>query len=205
MMDYPAFPWQKDEGTKKIEETNALAMQNTTRILRKLTNKPIDLRLCDMREIHPRDVSTIFTKEETFAGVYMDIFGDIKGRMLILFSKETALNLCDTIFQKTPTIGKRPNEFDEDAIKETANIIAGNYLSTLSNIMPTKMIQFLPKFRFDLANTLVESTTAPMLQETEKIFTIKLAIISSTGIFDGYMLLFFSQLAHEQIINILRR
>lgn len=97
--------------------------------------------------------------------VLVGIAGDVRGRMLLDMSKETAINISDHMN------GEKSGEFDtmaKSTITELANMIAGLAITKLSNLGFTFHVSpptILTGDNMEITSTSIEAVIVPM--ETE--------------------------------------
>jgi chemotaxis protein CheC len=92
------------------------------------------------------------------AAVLMHVLGDLTGRSLMLFEKDCALNLADMLLSRARGATKVFGELEQSAIKETANILTGAYLSGLSDLLGLMLIQSVPSLAVDLCAAILSTT-----------------------------------------------
>jgi len=186
----------------KLEEINKQAALNTSEALSKLIGRPVDVEIFRAEIKKVEELSPIIGPEEIVAGVYLPITGAIRGASLLIFPRETAFAFSDLLVKREPGTTRKLTELDKSALKEVGNILSGNYLTVLSNILQVKIIEHAPSFSFDIFGAIVSQIIAKFAQEAEKALVIEIEFIFKPVAIKAYFLLLFKL---EEIEAILRR
>ncbi len=129
--------------------------------------------------------------ERLIAGIYLQILGDAKGRVLVTFPKENAMFLAGLLLnQDRDTSGEISSE-EESALKELGNILTGAYLTALSTFLNLSLVPSTPSFSFDMAGAIVDLIVIELSQTVEYALTIETEFIISDRKFNGQFFLFF--------------
>jgi len=92
------------------------------------------------------------------AAILMHVLGDLTGRTLMLFEKDCALRLADTLLTREPGTTKVFGELEQSSLKETANILTGAYLNGLSDMLGLMLIPSVPSLAIDLCAAVLSTT-----------------------------------------------
>jgi chemotaxis protein CheC len=125
------------------------------------------------------------------AGIYLPVTGDIKGAALLILPKETAFILSDLLVKRPPGTTRKLTPLDESALKEVGNIISGNYLTVLSDILQVKIVEHIPDFSFDMFGAIVDQIITKFAQKTENALVIEIEFVFKPETLKGYFLLLF--------------
>jgi chemotaxis protein CheC len=80
------------------------------------------------------------------AAIILDISSlDVKGSIMIIYDKQSAVNVADLLAKKPLGSSKSLSEVDKNALEESGNIIAGSFLTSLSNYTGLNMLESIPK------------------------------------------------------------
>ena len=93
--------------------------------------------------------------EKMMVGITLQILGDARGSILLLFPQESAHRLLNCL------LGARAqalimNEVNSSTLKEVGNILASAYLSALGNMMKKTLIPSVPMLAYDMAGAVVD-------------------------------------------------
>ncbi len=175
----------------KLQEVNEQAAVNASEALSKLTDRPVEVEISRTEVKKVEGLSPLIGLEEMVAGIYLPVTGDINGAALLIFPKETAFVLSDLLVKRKPGTTHKLTELDTSALKEVGNIISGNYLTILSNVLQIKIIEHIPNFSFDMFGAIVSQIITDFAQKTEKALVIEIEFTFKPETFKGYFLLLF--------------
>jgi chemotaxis protein CheC len=106
------------------------------------------------------------------AAVLMRVLGDATGRSLLLFEKSLALQLADMLLSREPGTTKVFAEFEQSALKETANILTGAYLNALSDMLGLMLIPSVPSLAIDLSSAILSTAYLDFAYEREQVIIL---------------------------------
>ena len=122
------------------------------------------------------------------AGLILSILGDATGKILLLFPRDSALRLADMLLKQPEGTSKILSEMGHSAIKESANILTGAYLSALNEFLGMLLLISVPTLVFDMAGALLASL-AQGLEDTLKVICIETKFRDDTDEIGGYFIL----------------
>jgi len=175
----------------KLQEVNEQAAVNASEALSKLIDRQVEVEISKTEVKKVEDLSPLIGPEEMVAGIYLPVTGDINGAALLIFPKETAFVLSDLLVKREPGTTHKLTELDKSALKEVGNIISGNYLTVLANVLQIKIIEHIPNFSFDMFGAIVSQIITDFAQKTEKALVIEIEFTFKPETFKGYFLLLF--------------
>lgn len=97
----------------------------------------------------------ICPEEETIVGIFLEVQEDITGSMMFLMKLPAAHFLVNTIMGRDMEYNEPFDDMDLSAMKEIGNIIAGSYLSALSNMTSLKILPSIPYIAVDMAASIL--------------------------------------------------
>jgi len=160
-------------------------------ILSKLINRPVGIEIPRAEVKRVEELRPLLGLGEIVAGIYLPVTGDIKGAALLVIPKESAFTMSDLLVKRKPGTTRKLTELDESALKEVGNIISGNYLTILSNILQVKVIEHLPSFSFDMFGAIVSQIIVEFARKVDKALVIELEFVFKPEILKGYFILLF--------------
>lgn len=117
--------------------------------------------------------------EEPTCSVSMKVFGDITGRTVIAFREPVAWVLVNLLVGR----GDHPRggvfgEVEESALKETANILGGAYLSALSDFLGFMLLPSVPTLTVDRAEAVFSRESLELSDDVEHVICIENAFFA---------------------------
>jgi chemotaxis protein CheC len=93
--------------------------------------------------------------EKMMVAITLQILGDARGSILLLFPQESAHRLvCSLLGQQSHALIM--NEVTSSTLKEVGNILASAYLNALGNMMEKTLIPSVPMLAYDMAGAVVD-------------------------------------------------
>lgn len=136
-----------------LKEIGNIGSGNAVTALASMLSKRIDMKVPKVRIIDFKDVSTILGKEEEIVvGIYLNLKDDIKGNIMFILDKESALNLVNMLLNESY------EELDDmaiSALSEVGNIIASSYVNSLSKLTNLKITLSIPSLAIDMAGAIL--------------------------------------------------
>lgn len=101
--------------------------------------------------------------EKMMVGITLQILGDARGSIMLLFPEESAHRLlCSLLGQQEK--GLVMTEVSVSALKEVGNILASAYLSALGNLLNKILIPSVPLLAYDMAGAVVDHVLIDLSQ-----------------------------------------
>lgn len=111
--------------------------------------------------------------EEPVAAVLMAMLGDITGRTMLVFPRETASKLASILTRRTFAPDGDLGTLGESALKEAGNIISGAYLNALSEFMGMVLLNSPPDLVIDMAAAVLTSEEVEFGSGGDYIFCVE--------------------------------
>lgn len=101
--------------------------------------------------------------EKLMVGITLQILGDARGSIMLLFPQESAHRLLCSLLGRQDK-GLVMNEVSVSALKEVGNILASAYLSALGNLLKKTFIPSVPLLAYDMAGAVVDHVLIDLSQ-----------------------------------------
>lgn len=139
-----------------LKEIGNIGAGNAATALAKMLDKKIDMKVPQIKVMNLSEVSDVLGGAETeVVGILVGVRGDINGMMMFILDLNSSRLLVNILMGK-PT--KSDLEYDEltlSALKEIGNILAGSYLSALSNMTNLTIVPSVPDLAIDMAGAIL--------------------------------------------------
>ena len=116
--------------------------------------------------------STIGAPEDPVVAVLMNMLGDLSGRTLLVFPKQTAIRLSELMIKRKHAGGGDLSELEESAIKEAGNILSGAYMNALSDFMHLTLLPSPPSLAIDMARAVMTTAYLPFGVDRDLVFCV---------------------------------
>lgn len=185
----------------KLKEINGRAAVKASDALSKLIDRQVEVEIhrAEVKEV--RNLSPFIGPEEMVAGIYLPVTGDINGAALLIFPKETAFVLSDLLVKREPGTTHKLTELDKSALKEVGNVVSGNFLTVLANVLQIKVVEHIPDFSFDMFGAITSQIIANFAQKVREALVVEIEFSFKPETLKGYFLLLFEA---EQFSAIVR-
>ena len=159
-----------------LREVANIGAGHAATALSQLTSRRIMVNVPEIKVIRIDEVATMIglDVEEPVAGVIMKMLGDLTGRTVQIFPKETAEVVTAILLHREPA--DFPAEFDEieqSALKEVGNILGGAYLNALSDFMGLLLLTSVPALAMDAAAAVLTSSFLEFQVDRDYVFVVE--------------------------------
>lgn len=139
-----------------LKEISNIGMGHAATALSQMVGQQIDLRVPQVTVTEIQHVPELLGGAETMmVGITLQILGDARGNVMLLFPQESAHRLVCSLLQRDLK-GLVMNEMTISALKEVGNILASAYLSALGNLLQKTLIPSVPLLAYDMAGAVVD-------------------------------------------------
>jgi len=193
------------EELEKLNKISKLGSKSASDALSKMTNQDIAVHIAESRLIEVEKLSTVVDGDTLSVAVYLRIEGDIHGGVVLLLPEGSALALLDLLFKKEKGTHKKIDQEGESALKETGNILVGNYLAALADSLGFNLLESIPDITKDLANAIMNALAIELSENSNDaiIFDTQFEI-SGTDV-SGQMIIFFDEDCGDQLVEALKK
>lgn len=139
-----------------LREIGNIGAGNAATALAKLLDKKIDMKVPQIRIMKFSEVSDVLGgAENPVVGILLEIHGDISGHMMFILDYPSSRLLVNILMGKPLETDLDYDELTCSALTEIGNILAGSYLSALSNMTNLKLIPDVPAMAMDMAGAIL--------------------------------------------------
>ena len=122
-----------------------------------------------LEEVPPQ----IAEPEEPVAAVLMHMMGDLTGRTLLVFPKQTANRLAELMLRRPVGSSPELGEMEQSAIKEAGNIISSAYLNALSDFMGMMLLPSPPTLAIDMSTAVLTTAYLQFGSDRDYVFCVE--------------------------------
>jgi chemotaxis protein CheC len=143
------------EGLEALEKMAHEGAKNSSASLSMLINRDVSVETLAVRAIPIEKIPEVIgSPEDMVTTVIMEVRGEANGNIMLVYPKQSAINVADFLAKRELGTTTQLSELDNSALKESGNIIAGSFLSALSNYLSINMVETIP----DIASDMLKST-----------------------------------------------
>lgn len=139
-----------------LKEVSNIGMGHAATALSQMIGQRVNLRVPRVSVTEISSVPEHLGGAETLmVGVTLQILGDARGSIMLLFPQESAHRLLGCLLQREERTLVM-NELNVSALKEVGNILASAYLSAIGNLLHKTLIPSVPLLSYDMAGAVVD-------------------------------------------------
>lgn len=171
-----------------LQEISNIGAGNAMTALAEMLNCKVDMSVPKVQLLEFHEVGDIMGgAEQTMAGVFLGVEGDITASMMFLVGIDSAKRLLYKITGGMLT-GEEIGEMERSAIMEVGNIITGAYLNALSMMTNMKIFPTPPQLSIDMASAILSVPATYFGMNGDQILLIQTKFFDEAEI-DGYFIL----------------
>jgi chemotaxis protein CheC len=133
-------------------------------------------------------------------GVYLQILGDDRGNIMMVFTRENAIRMLDNLLSRDKPRGALLSELEVSALKEVGNILASAYLNALGERLKMTLIPSVPLLSFDMAGTVLDFVLSEQGETGNLSFMIETEFSEDGDTFSGHFFLLPDHASVEAIL-----
>lgn len=157
-----------------LREVANIGAGHAATALSQMTSRKIMISVPEVNITRLEEVAEVLGRpDQVVAAVLMHMMGDLTGRTMILFPRESAQNLCDILLRRPLGTTTDFGPMEESGLKEAGNILSSAYLTALSDFMGMMLLPSVPGLVIDLAGAILTSTYLNFGYEREFVFCLE--------------------------------
>jgi chemotaxis protein CheC len=173
-----------------LREICNIGMGHAATALNQMIGKPIGLSIPQVRLAPLADVPDIVGGAESIvAGIYLKVWGDIQGAILLIFPRESTRAICALLTGGEPENELFLSEMHASALREVGNILCSSYLSALERLLGKTLFPSVPSVAFDMAGAIVEYVLIQMGEENDKVLVVEAVFAGAEKGIQGHFFL----------------
>lgn len=186
-----------------LTEIGNIGAGNATTALSQLINARIDMCVPKVDLLGFSELAEIVGGAETLvAGILLSLEGDVDGMMLFVLESSAAHLLVDQLMGCVSGGNKGHfSEMEESALMEIGNIIAGAYLSSISELTNMKIISSVPYLSVDMAGAILSVPAIEFGKLGDKALLIESKFKDLDVDISGYFILIPTLESYGQILT----
>lgn len=148
-----------------LGEMGNIGAGNAATALSQMLNSTIGLGVPRVSVIPVKDIPQPLGGPETIvAGVYLRLFGDAPGRMLICMPQETVFPLLKMMFASIHQNIQDLGEQEQSALKEMGNIVGCAYLNAMASFLGLQLVPSVPALAVDMVDSVISTVMSEMAE-----------------------------------------
>ena len=139
-----------------LKEIGNIGAGNAATALSKMLNKKIDMEVPKVKVMEFNQVSEMLGGAEILVvGLLLKMTGQLNGSIMFILENNAAHVLINILMGKSIENRENFDEIEMSALKELGNILAGSYVSSLSNLTGLSIMPTVPEIAIDMAGAII--------------------------------------------------
>lgn len=139
-----------------LREIGNIGAGNAATALAKMLNKKIDMEVPKVKVMEFNQVSEMLGGAEILVvGLLLKMTGEMNGSIMFILENNAAHVLVNILMGKPVENRENFDEIEMSALKELGNILAGSYVSSLSNLTGLNIMPTVPEIAIDMAGAII--------------------------------------------------
>lgn len=173
-----------------LREIGNIGAGNAATALAKLLHKKIDMNVPQIRVMDFSEVSDMLGGAEIqVVGILLEVNGDITGNMIFILDIQSSQLLVNFLMGRPSQTDLEFDEITLSALKEIGNILAGSYLTALSNLTNLKIMPSVPGLAIDMAGAILSVPAIEFGKTSDVVLYIENEFTDGVNSVIGYLFL----------------
>jgi chemotaxis protein CheC len=157
-----------------LKEVGNIGAGNAATALAQLLGQQINMQVPSVMWLPFDDVSSrLGGPEKAVAGILLNVDSTAPATILVVFPLEQACLLLDVLLGRPQGSTVTVDEISASALQEIGNILAGSYLTSLSNFTGLTFVPMVPALAVDMAGAVLDYILAEFGQVADQVLLIE--------------------------------
>ena len=164
-----------------LKEISNIGMGHAATALSQMIGQTVSLRVPHVTVTEISQVPEYLGgAEKLMVGITLQILGDARGSIMLLFPQESANRLlCSLLGHGEKSLIM--NDVNASALKEVGNILASAYLNALGNLLNKTLIPSVPLLAYDMAGAVVDYVLIELSQTSDLALMVETDFAGEPG------------------------
>ena len=157
-----------------LREVANIGAGHAATALSQMTNQRIMISVPQINVTPLEEVSVhIGAPEEPVAAVLMNMLGDLTGRTLLVFPRNTAMRVAEMMLRKPEGSITELGTLEQSAITEAGNILSGAHMNALSDFMGIMLLPSPPSLVIDMSRAVLTTAYLQFGDDPNYVFCVE--------------------------------
>lgn len=139
-----------------LKEVGNIGAGNAATALSQLMNKPIDMQVPKVNVLPFEEIADLIGgTEQVVVAIYLRVVGEAPSHMFFLIKMDSAKEMLKNMAGIHVQSDEGYSDLEASALCEIGNILAGSYLSSLSDFVKLSMAPTVPAMAIDMAGAVL--------------------------------------------------
>lgn len=179
-----------DRQVDALREVGNVGAGHAATALSQLVGRAVSLSVPKVEVVAFPKVSAILGGPESeVAALYMRVFGDTRGNMLIVFRPDDLSALAGFLLGRPPASLHSLSAMERSAILELGNILAGAYLNAISQLLQLSLIPSVPTLAIDMVGAVLQAPVIEISRVADSALVLQTEFEEAQRRFRGHVFL----------------
>ncbi|MCZ6778519.1 MAG: chemotaxis protein CheC [Acidobacteria bacterium] len=137
----------------------------------------------------PRICALLGGPETEVAALYMKVYGDTRGNILIVFSPDNLATLAGQMLGKPVSSVHSLSALERSAMLELGNILSSAYLTSISQLLHLSLIPSVPSLAIDMVGAILEAPILEISRVADTALVLQTEFQDTNNAFAGHFFL----------------
>jgi len=176
------------EQIDQLGEIVNIGAGNASTALSHMLGNKIDMSVPETLVGNVEDVhNKIGTSDELVVNVFLKLYGDLDGALLMIFKEESALHFAKSLTKNERSSLKDMDEHDTSALQEVGNILLGASTTALSKFLDLNILHSVPDVVIDMLGSSLDEALVEITDEEDRILLFNVDLILEEQNIRGHM------------------
>jgi len=173
-----------------LREVGNIGAGHAATALSQLIGRPVRLCIPKVEVVpFPRVSAILGGPEAEVAALYMKVYGDTRGNILVVFSPENLAALTHQVLGKPISSMHAPTPLERSAMLELGNILSSSYLTAISQLLRLTLIPSVPSLAVDMVGAVLETPILEISRVADTALVLQTEFQDSDEAFCGHFFL----------------
>lgn len=167
----------KPDDHDQLKELVNIGVSHASTSLSQMVGKRMNISVPELA-IKNAETSSAFIENpnEITVAVLLHVTGGIDGYVFLLFPRDAAIHLLESISGKTVGDLRALTKFDRSIFQELGNVITGGMLQGLSKFLHCELVHSVPDVVVDMGGAMFNSLSASMISLHEEFLSLEVSV-----------------------------
>jgi chemotaxis protein CheC len=173
-----------------LREVGNVGAGHAATALSQLVGRQVSLAVPKVEAVpFPRVSAILGGPESEVACLYMKVYGDTRGNILIVFPPPDLSCLVTLMLNKPLGSLHALSPLERSAILEMGNILAATYLNAISQLLQISLIPSVPSLAVDMVGAVLEAPIIEISRVADSALVLQTEFADAQSHFKGYFFL----------------
>ncbi|MEE9231742.1 MAG: chemotaxis protein CheC [Acidobacteriota bacterium] len=173
-----------------LREVGNIGAGHAATALSQLVGRSVSLSVPKVAVVpFPRICALLGGPETEVAALYMKVYGDTRGNILIVFSPDNLATLAGQMLGKPVSSVHSLSALERSAMLELGNILSSAYLTSISQLLHLSLIPSVPSLAIDMVGAILEAPILEISRVADTALVLQTEFQDTNNAFAGHFFL----------------